>query len=138
MRDWSGKLKKASKRGELTYCQARSEGLVGTAKTFSNRVGLWERMSTLSQSWLDHDGTLMSCRVKSEGLVKTAKEVSKEVRGTHLLSSADWGTGRDSILLSFERGLGQESKRKQASEGNSPPVEHEVRDRLGQQKNVCQ
>jgi hypothetical protein len=95
-------------------------------------------MSTLSQSWLDHNGALISCRVKSEGLVKKAKAVSKEVRGTHLLLSTDQGTGQDSVLLSFEQGLGQESKRKQASEGNSPPVEHKVRDQLGQQKNVCQ
>jgi hypothetical protein len=70
-------------------------------------------------------GALTSCKVKSEGLVRTAEEC-RPARGTHPLSGAERGTGQDSnIKLASEghshpfgcRGTCQDGEKKSASEG---------------------
>jgi hypothetical protein len=101
-RDWSGQRKKTVSEGHSRSVGRRARDWSAQRKKASQR------------------GTLTHCQAQSEGLVRRAKE-GQPARGTHVLSSA-------------EQGSGQNSERKPASEGHSRPVERRARHWSGQRK----
>jgi hypothetical protein len=81
----------------------------GHSRSVEDRAREWsEQRKKASQR-----GALTGCRAQSKGPVRTAKE-SQLARGTHLLSIT-------------ERGTGQDSKGKPATDGHSHPVEQRVK-----------
>jgi hypothetical protein len=145
--------KKASQRRALTFCRVQSKGLVrttketrlargthilssaerGTAQDSARKSASEEHSRPVQRRARDWSGQqnnanqrggLTFCRAQSDGLVRTATE-SQPARGTHPLSGA-------------ERGTGQDSERKPASDGHSRTVEHRARSWSGQRKKASQ